>query len=149
MAERSTATRPRLRYAVIAAVCLVAVVVMIRLLADNAVFLVPVSEAVANRDDQGPRAFRMGGSVVPGSIRESGDGDEVRFQLTEGGETADVVFSGSPPDLFADCAPVVVEGSWEGTTFVSDELLIKHGNEYEPPSGADAQQCPEEPEGVR
>lgn len=150
MAEPLTAKRPRLRYVVIAAACLAAVVVMIRLVADNAVFLVPVSEAVANRDEQGARAFRMGGSVVPGSIREVGDdGREVRFQLTEGGAVADVVFSGSPPDLFADCAPVVVEGNWDGPTFVSDELLIKHGNEYEPPSGDDAKQCPEEPEGVR
>ncbi|GIU86763.1 MAG: hypothetical protein KatS3mg009_1278 [Acidimicrobiia bacterium] len=144
------ARRPRARYVAVAVACLVAVVVMIRLMADNTVFLEPVSEAVAKRDEQGSRAFRMGGSVVPGSIRETGDdGRDIRFQLTEGGVVADVAFSGSPPDLFTDCAPVVVEGNWEGTTFVSDELLIKHGNEYEPPSDTAAQECPEEPEGVR
>jgi cytochrome c-type biogenesis protein CcmE len=92
----------------------------------------------------------MSGSVVPGTIEERDDA--VRFVLTEGGETANVRFSGSPPDLFADCAPVVVEGRWDGATFVSDELLIKHGNEYEPPDDEmgheAAAQCPERPDGT-
>jgi cytochrome c-type biogenesis protein CcmE len=137
----------RLRWGIAALICIGAAIWMLVLLQENVVFFEPVSEAVASRAEQGDRAFKMSGSVVPGSIRD--DDDEVRFRLTEGGETAPVRFSGTPPDLFADCAPVVAEGRWQGTTFVSDELLIKHGNEYEPPTGEMAKQCPEEPEGVR
>jgi cytochrome c-type biogenesis protein CcmE len=139
--------RGRARYVIAAVLCAGVVVFMLVVLQKNVVYLKPVSEAVRERDDQGTRRFRMGGAVVPGTIAERDGGAE--FELTEGGVVARVTYNGSPPDLFADCAPVVVEGHWQGATFVSDRLLIKHGNEYEPPSGDYAQQCPEEPEGVR
>ena len=128
MVDTAVRKRPRARYIVAAVVCGLVVVWMLTLLQRNVVYLEPVSEAVAERDEQGERRFRMGGSVVP---------------------VAEVVHEGSPPDLFQDCAPVVVEGRWEGATFTSDRLLIKHGNEYEPPQGAAAEDCPDEPAGVR
>jgi cytochrome c-type biogenesis protein CcmE len=129
------------RYFVAAVVCLVAVLWMVRLMADNVVYLDPVSEAVAERDDQGDRRFRMGGSVVPGSIEERGS--DVDFVVTEDGVVAAVTYDGAPPELFADCAPVVVEGHWQGETFAADRLLIRLGNEYEPPDGdATAGECP-------
>jgi cytochrome c-type biogenesis protein CcmE len=137
----------RLRWAIAALVCIGAAIWMVVLLQENVVFFEPVSKAVAAREEQGERALKMSGSVVPGSIRTVED--DVFFDMTEGGTFASVRFSGSPPDLFADCAPVVVEGRWEDTTFVSDELLIKHGNDYEPLEGEMGEQCPEEPEGVR
>jgi cytochrome c-type biogenesis protein CcmE len=140
----------RLRWGIAALLCIGAAIWMLVLLQDNVVFFEPVSRAIEKREAQGDRAFKMSGSVVPGTIEEHAE--EVRFVLTEGGALANVRFSGSPPDLFADCAPVVVEGNWDGRTFVSDELLIKHGNEYEPPDDemgeATAAQCPEKPSGV-
>ena len=138
----------RLRWAIAALVCLGAAIWMLVILQKNVVLFEPVSKAVAAREEQGDRPFKMSGLVVPGSIRTSDD-DDVRFVLTEGGTTAGVRFSGSPPDLFADCAPVVVQGSWDGTTFVSDQLLIKHGSDYKPLTGKMGEKCPEEPKGVR
>jgi cytochrome c-type biogenesis protein CcmE len=125
-------TRGRGRYIVAVVICAAVVIFMLFVLQKNVVYLKTVSQAVAQRDKQGARDFRMGGSVVPGTIasRQGGGAD---FELTEGGVVAKVAYSGSPPDLFKDCAPVVVEGHWSGKTFVSDRLLIKHGNEYEPP----------------
>ena len=43
---------------------------------------------------------------------------------------------GDPPSLFKDGAPVVCEGHWAktaGPVFDSDRILIKHGDDYEPP----------------
>jgi cytochrome c-type biogenesis protein CcmE len=137
----------RLRWTIAALVCIGAAIWMLVILQKNVVFFEPVSKAVAARDEQGDRPLKMSGIVVPGSIEERGD--DVAFELTEGGATAPVSFSGSPPDLFSDCAPVVVEGQWEGTTFVSDELLIKHGSDYQPLEGEMGEKCPEEPKGVR
>ncbi|MGH8976631.1 MAG: cytochrome c maturation protein CcmE [Acidimicrobiia bacterium] len=137
----------RLRWAIAALICIGAAIWMLVILQNNVVLFEPVSDAVAARDEQGDRALKMSGLVVPGSIREADD--DVRFELTEGGVNARVSFSGSPPDLFSDCAPVVVEGRWHESTFVSDELLIKHGSDYEPLKGEMGEQCPEEPEGVR
>ena len=54
-----------------------------------------------------------------------------------------------PPDLFADCAPVVVHGNCASETFVSDQLLIKHASDYKPLTGKMGEKCPEEPKGVR
>jgi cytochrome c-type biogenesis protein CcmE len=58
--------------------------------------------------------------------------------------TVRIDYHGSEPALFKDCAPVVADGHWRGTTFRSGRLLIKHGNEYEPPADA-KQRCPDDP----
>jgi cytochrome c-type biogenesis protein CcmE len=108
----------------------------------NVVFFKTVSEAVADRADDGSRSMRIGGAVVPGSIEQTRDG--VRFELTEGGAEATVDHVGSEPGLFKDCAPVVAEGHWDGDTFASTRLLIKHGNDYKPPPDAE-ERCPEDP----
>ena len=136
----------KLRWGIAALVCMGAAIWMLVILQNNVVLFDPVSDAVANRTEQGDRALKMSGAVVPGTIGERGD--DVTFELTEGGEIASVRFSGSPPDLFADCAPVVVQGKWSGDVFVSDQLLIKHGNTYEPPKGRAGEECPDMPASV-
>lgn len=137
----------RARYVVAALVCAGAIAwMLVGGLAKNLVYLKPVSEAVAERPELGTKRFRMGGTVVPGSVSETGSG--VRFAVVEGGTTAEVDHSGDPPDLFEECAPVVVEGRWDGAVFRSDRLLIKHGEEYSPESEA-LDECLAEPEGVR
>ena len=73
---------------VAAVVCAGIVVWMLTVLQKNTVYMRPVSEAVEKRDDQGERRFRMGGTVVPGSIDTTLDG--ARFDVTEGGTTATV-----------------------------------------------------------
>ena len=65
----------------------------------NVVFFETVSKAVARRATHGDRPLRIGGLVVPGTIASQGDG--VRFELTEGGETVRVVHEGDPPELFS------------------------------------------------
>ena len=138
--------RVKARYFVAAAVCVGAIVWMIvGGLAKNLVYLKPVSEAVAERSDLGSKRFRMGGTVVPGSITETDTG--VRFEVVEGGATAEVDHDGDPPELFKECAPVVVEGHWEGEAFRSDRLLIKHGEEYSP-KGTDVAECGPHPSTV-
>jgi cytochrome c-type biogenesis protein CcmE len=87
---------------------------------------------VAERADEGDRRIRLAGEVVPGTVAETRDG--VTFDVTDGKETVRVVHRGDPPDLFKAGAPVVCEGRWGGgERFDSDRILIKHGNEYDPP----------------
>ena len=124
------------RYIVGAIVCAGIVVWMLTVLQRNVVYLRPVSYAVAHREQQGTHTFRMGGTVVAGSIHKSGDG--TRFVVTEGGATAVVDQHSDPPDLFRDCAPVVVEGHWSGAVFQSDRLLIRHGSDYNAKKRTDA-----------
>ncbi|MGQ0804312.1 MAG: cytochrome c maturation protein CcmE [Actinomycetota bacterium] len=122
-----------------AAVCGVAVVAIVVLgvvLSKNVVYFRTVSEAVEERaDGGGDGRFRLAGEVVPGSISETARG--VRFEVTDGKATAEIVHRGDPPDLFEAGAPVVCEGRWrdgDADVFSSDRILIKHGSEYEPPA---------------
>jgi cytochrome c-type biogenesis protein CcmE len=119
------------RYVVAALACVGVVAwLLIGGLAANIVYLRPVSYAVAHREQQGTRTFRMAGQVEPDTIVETKGG--AKFSIAEGGSVARVNLQGSPPDLFKDCAPVVVEGRWAGSTFLADRLLIRHGNAYSP-----------------
>jgi cytochrome c-type biogenesis protein CcmE len=139
--RRAPAARRRrsTRYVVAAVVCVGIVVWMFTVLRDNAVYLRPVSDAVERRSEQGDRRFRMAGTVVPGSIEDTGGG--ARFTVAEGGASVEVVHDGDPPDLFRDCAPVVVEGRWAGAVFDSDRLLIRHGSEYDADERASEANC--------
>ena len=134
----------KLRYTIIALLCIGAVVWMLTLMTKNVVFFKPVSQAVTDRPHDGTRTMRIGGAVVPGSIHHTDDG--AAFKLTQGGVTVAIIHHGTEPTLFKNCAPVVADGHWNGTTFVSDQILIKHGSDYEPPKNAKAT-CPADPAG--
>lgn len=113
-------------------VAVVAIVALAIVLSSNVVYFKTVSEAVAQRSTDGTNRFRIAGEVVSGSVRETRDG--VRFRITDGKAVASVVHVGDPPSLFEGGAPVVCEGRWgSGSSFRSDRIMIRHGNEYEPP----------------
>ena len=93
---------------------------MLVLMQKNVVFLKTVSQAVHDEPHDGTRTMRIGGGVVPASIKQRSDGAD--FDLTEGGVTVHVHHTGDEPELFKDCAPVVAEGHWSApgsTTFDS------------------------------
>ncbi|HEV7862832.1 MAG TPA: cytochrome c maturation protein CcmE [Acidimicrobiia bacterium] len=124
----------RLRYLVAGGLCAAAVLfLVVGGLSRNIVYFRTVSEAVRAHDGapaDGGR-LRMAGAVVTGSVVRQADG--VAFKVTEGGVTASVFHHGDPPELFKDGAPVVCEGRWQGDSFASDRIMIKHGSEYKPP----------------
>jgi cytochrome c-type biogenesis protein CcmE len=108
----------------------IAIVALIVVLSQNIEYFRTVSEAVANRHDTAQ--FRMAGAVVNGSVVPTTAG--VDFKLTDGKATAEVIQHGNPPELFKNGAPVVCVGHWsQNGTFDSDQILIKHGNDYTPP----------------
>jgi cytochrome c-type biogenesis protein CcmE len=135
----------RLRYTIIALLCIGAVIWMVTLMQKNVVFFKTVQQAVADRSHDGTRDLRIGGAVVPGTIHTTADGAD--FKLTQGGVTVEVDHHGTEPTLFKNCAPVVADGHWSGRTFISDQILIKHGSTYEPPKDATAT-CPPDPGGL-
>jgi cytochrome c-type biogenesis protein CcmE len=69
----------------------------------------------------------MNGKVVPGSIKQTGDGSmtfEVRDR-TGSGETMPVSYTGSVPDPFRGGREIVLEGALKNGTFVGEpESLI-------------------------
>ena len=99
---------------------------------DNLTYYLYPTEAIDQRGDfpDGTR-FRLAGLVVPDSLKESGN--TLRFEVTDGGETIDVILEGTPPSLFDDAIPVLVEGAWDEGVFVADKALIRHDENYETP----------------
>lgn len=111
---------------------LVAGFFLVRSLSDDLVYYLYTSEAVEQRADfPDGRRFRLAGIVVPGTI--SFNADEVVFEVSDGAATVPVRLLGTPPQLFAEDVPVLMEGTWEGDVFESDLLLIRHEEGYEAP----------------
>ncbi len=85
-------------------------------------------EAVAQRRSIGADRFRIQGAVVAGSVSERDD--NVSFLIESKGVEVPVVHRGDPPELFRPGIPVVLEGRFEGDTFDSDRILVKHSETY-------------------
>ena len=83
------------------------------------------------------RRIRLGGLVEDGSIRQQADA-VTAFRITDGANVIDVTYKGILPDLFREGQGVVTEGRLMGRTFVAEEVLAKHDENYMPPEVADA-----------
>lgn len=79
------------------------------------------------------RAVRLGGMVEAGSIKTRADGVTIDFVVGDGDARVPVRYSGIVPDLFVEESGVVAEGRLQPDgTFVADNLLAKHDENYVP-----------------
>ena len=103
-------------------------------LKDNAAFFYAPAD-VAREGLPLDRNVRIGGMVKGGSIRRSPDGVTIDFVVgDETPATIPVRFTGIAPDLFKENSGVVAEGRFQPNgTFVADEILAKHDENYMPP----------------
>jgi len=102
----------------------------------NLVFFFTPSQVAANEAPLG-RTFRIGGMVVPGSLKR--DGVQVRFAVTDTARTMQVVYAGQLPDLFKEGKGVVAQGQLgPDGVFTAREVLAKHDENYMPPEAAHA-----------
>lgn len=102
---------------------------------DNLTYYLYPNEAVDQRADfpDGER-FRLAGQVVAGSLTELGS--DLAFEVTDGSATISVILIDTPPPLFNDEVPVLLEGYWNGDRFTAESALIRHDENYEvPPEG--------------
>lgn len=89
-------------------------------------------------ENPGPdEVFRLGGLVAEGSLVR-GEGSEVRFQVTDGGATVAVVYTGILPDLFAEGEGMIGTGRFQDGVFQATEILAKHDETYMPREVIDA-----------
>lgn len=94
-------------------------------------FYVP-SEIVAN-PPAADEAVRLGGMVETGSLKTAPDGVTITFVVGDGKARVPVRFAGIVPSLFVEGSGVVAEGKLgPDRTFVADNLLAKHDENYVP-----------------
>ena len=81
--------------------------------------------------------FRIGGLVAEGSLVR-GDGETIRFSVTDGGAVVPATYTGVLPDLFEENQGMVGTGRYINGVFEATEILAKHDENYMPKEVVDA-----------
>ena len=119
----------RLRYAMVGLVLVGALAFLLFKGVDGALnYYLTADQAVHQKASLGDRTFNLEGVVEPGSIHATARG--VDFTVGSGSTRVPVVNTGSPPQLFQVDVPVIAVGHFDGSTFVSDQILVKHSSTY-------------------
>lgn len=99
----------------------------------NLVYYWTPSDLHASGDKAYGATIRLGGMVVPGSVRTQ-QGSALEFDVKDSRDVVHVKSSGAPPQMFRENIGVVVEGTMvRGGYFRSDRLMVSHSNEYRAP----------------
>jgi cytochrome c-type biogenesis protein CcmE len=100
---------------------------------DNLVYFVTPAELLARGDEAYERPVRLGGQVVPGTVRWNADELDLRFTLQDEDVHVEVISRKAPPAMFREGQGVIVEGRLNRAgVFESSNLMVKHSNEYAP-----------------
>lgn len=103
-------------------------------LEDNVVYFLTPAELIERGEGARGKAVRLGGQVAPGSVQWDANTLELHFRVREGTSEIPVHSKGAPPQMFRDGMGVVVEGKYgKDGVFQSDNLIIKHSEEYRAP----------------
>jgi cytochrome c-type biogenesis protein CcmE len=104
----------------------------------NMVFFYTPSQVEKGEVPKGT-GFRIGGLVVPASLKRGDDGLSVSFVITDTAKTVPVFYKGVLPDLFKEGKGVVAQGKLGADgIFNASEVLAKHDENYMPPEAAEA-----------
>ncbi len=118
-------------YVVLVAVLVGIGVVAYQGLTSASLYFYNADEAVEQRADLGDKRIRVQGVVQ--TEAEPLDAGLVAFTIEFNEVPIDVVHDGAPPELFSLGTPVLVEGRWsaDDDVFRSDEIIVKHDEQYE------------------
>ena len=134
---KSLKKKRRIQVIAIAALALLASTVLIGYaMRDGINFFRSPSQIVAE-PPASSEVFRIGGLVEEGSLVR-GEGETVRFNVTDGGAVVPVTYTGILPDLFEENQGMVGTGSLQDGVFVATEILAKHDEDYMPKEVIDA-----------
>lgn len=81
--------------------------------------------------------IRVGGLVKEGSITR-GEGDNIRFILSDGRNEVVVSYAGLLPNLFREGQGCIAEGNMRQGELVAQKILAKHDEKYMPKEVVDA-----------
>lgn len=136
--------RRKQRLAVVGVVGLLvvsAIGLMLYALNDSIDLFYTPSEIIEGKNGQKPQVgqrLRIGGMVVPGSVKRDSESLAVSFDLMDTGPIVTVTYSGILPDLFREGQGIVATGVLtDATSIKAQEVLAKHDEEYMPPELAE------------
>lgn len=136
--------RRQKRLMVVSVVLLVvggAVGLMLYALTQNIDLFYTPSEIIQGKDGQIPQVgqrLRIGGMVVPGTVKRDQETLAVSFDLMDTGPIVTVSYQGILPDLFREGQGIVATGVLTKSNHIeAHEVLAKHDEEYMPPELAE------------
>lgn len=100
----------------------------IRIASNNTIYYYTTTEAnyLSSTSDE---RIKLGGFVVSNSVKK-GELGATEFLITDGNVTMKISFDGFIPELFQDEMGVILDGYFSDDIFYSDDMLVKHDNEY-------------------
>lgn len=137
MALKSLKKQRRIQVVALAAVALVISTALIGYAMRDGINFFRSPSQVAEAPPPENEVFRIGGLVEEGSLIR-GQGQEIRFRVTDGGASIPVMFAGVLPDLFEENQGMVGTGKYVNGTFEASEILAKHDESYMPKEVVDA-----------
>jgi cytochrome c-type biogenesis protein CcmE len=101
---------------------------------ENVSFYYDPTKVAAGAVKSGQR-FRLGGMVVKGTLQRAPGTLDVKFIVSDYAHTVPVTYNKVLPNLFKEGAGMVADGRLDASgTFVADEVLAKHDENYMPPA---------------
>ena len=100
----------------------------IKIASNNTIYYYTTTEAnyLSSTSDE---RIKLGGFVVSDSVQK-GELGATEFLITDGNVTMKINFDGFIPELFQDEMGVILDGYFSNDIFYSDDMLVKHDNEY-------------------
>lgn len=100
----------------------------IRIASSNTIYYYTTTEAnyLSSTSDE---RIKLGGFVVSDSVKK-GELGATEFLITDGNVTMKISFDGFIPELFQDEMGVILDGYFSDDIFYSDDMLVRHDNEY-------------------
>lgn len=118
-----------------------AIGLMLYALSQNIDLFYTPSEIIEGKEGQIPQIgqrLRIGGMVVPGTVKRDQETLAVSFDLVDTGPAVTVSYQGILPDLFREGQGIVATGILTKNNHINaHEVLAKHDEEYMPPELAE------------
>ncbi len=127
----------RIQIIVLAFVALAASTALIGFAMRDGINFFRAPSQIAEAPPEPSEVFRLGGLVEEGSLVR-GQGETVYFNVTDGGASIAVAFTGVLPDLFDENQGMVGTGRYINGVFEASEILAKHDETYMPKEVVDA-----------
>jgi len=101
----------------------------VQIASNNTIYYFTTTEATTNLNTSNSERIKLGGFVENDSIQKKNDGI-TSFFITDGNEKIEINFDGFVPELFQEEMGVILDGFFKDGVFYSDDMLVKHDNEY-------------------
>ena len=127
----------RIQVIVLAVISMVAAFTAFYIAAPDALQFFRSPSEIAEAPPPPNEVFRIGGLVEEGTLVR-GQGETITFNVTDGGASVPVAFTGVLPDLFGEGEGMVGTGKYIDGVFQASEILARHDETYMPAEVIDA-----------